>query len=76
MEAAGLMSQLPFLAIRGICDYCDSHKNKGWQGYAAFTAAVYTKLLLSRLKPRTLKQLEASGEIYDSLIKTPTDRDS
>jgi nucleoside phosphorylase/tetratricopeptide (TPR) repeat protein len=47
MEAAGLMNQLPCLVIRGICDYCDSHKNKQWQGYAAIIAAAYTKILLS-----------------------------
>ncbi|KAE8383299.1 purine and uridine phosphorylase [Aspergillus bertholletiae] len=46
MEAAGLMNELPTLVIRGICDYCDSHKQKQWQGYAALTAAAYTKLLL------------------------------
>ncbi|GLB08582.1 hypothetical protein AtubIFM57258_004479 [Aspergillus tubingensis] len=47
MEAAGLMDELPSLAIRGICDYCDSHKNKQWQGYAALAAASYAKALLS-----------------------------
>ena len=47
MEAAGLMDELPSLVIRGICDYCDSHKNKQWQGYAALAAAVYAKTLLS-----------------------------
>lgn len=47
MEAAGLMDGLPSLVIRGICDYCDSHKQKGWQGYAALVAAAYAKLLLS-----------------------------
>ncbi|OGM42265.1 kinesin [Aspergillus bombycis] len=47
MEAAGLMDQLPSLVIRGICDYCDSHKNKSWQGYAAIVAAAYAKVLLS-----------------------------
>jgi nucleoside phosphorylase len=30
MEAAGLMDSFPCLAIRGICDYADSHKNKRW----------------------------------------------
>ncbi|KAL3428755.1 purine and uridine phosphorylase [Aspergillus tetrazonus] len=49
MEAAGLMNVLPTLVIRGICDYCDSHKQKQWQGYAALTAAAYTKLLLSAI---------------------------
>jgi nucleoside phosphorylase/tetratricopeptide (TPR) repeat protein len=47
MEAAGLMDELPTLVVRGICDYCDSHKQKQWQGYAALVAAAYAKLLLS-----------------------------
>jgi nucleoside phosphorylase len=47
MEAAGIMNQLPCLVVRGICDYCDSHKNKDWQGYAALTAAAFSKELLS-----------------------------
>ncbi|KAL4744225.1 nucleoside phosphorylase domain-containing protein [Aspergillus terricola var. indicus] len=47
MEAAGLMDELPTVVIRGICDYCDSHKQKQWQGYAALTAAAYARLLLS-----------------------------
>jgi nucleoside phosphorylase len=47
MEAAGLMDELPTLVIRGICDYCDSHKNKEWQGYAALVAAAYAKAFLS-----------------------------
>lgn len=47
MEAAGLVDQLSCLVIRGICDYCDSHKNKEWQEYAALTAAAYAKELLS-----------------------------
>jgi len=49
MEAAGLMDILPCLPIRGICDYSDSHKNKGWQRYAAATAASYAKELLTVL---------------------------
>ena len=47
MEAAGLMNNWPCLVIRGICDYADSHKNKGWQPYAAATAAAYAKEVLS-----------------------------
>ncbi|KAF5547710.1 ankyrin protein 3 [Fusarium mexicanum] len=41
MEAAGLMDIMPCLPIRGICDYSDSHKSKGWQRYASATAAAY-----------------------------------
>ncbi|KAL2802425.1 hypothetical protein BJX63DRAFT_437901 [Aspergillus granulosus] len=49
MEAAGLANELPTIVIRGICDYCDSHKQKKWQGYAALTAAAYAKLILSTM---------------------------
>ncbi|TPR11848.1 Fungal specific transcription factor domain family protein [Aspergillus niger] len=46
LEAAGLLDNLPCLAIRGISDYADSHKNTAWQGYAAAAAAAYAKELL------------------------------
>ncbi|KAL4747157.1 hypothetical protein BDW72DRAFT_183495 [Aspergillus terricola var. indicus] len=49
MEAAGLMDEIPSLVIRGICDYCDSHKHKDWQPYAAFVAAAYAKALLMQV---------------------------
>ncbi|KAB8075089.1 violaceus kinesin [Aspergillus leporis] len=47
MEAAGIIDEIPSLVIRGICDYCDSHKNKQWQGYAALAAAASAKAILS-----------------------------
>ncbi|KAF2829005.1 purine and uridine phosphorylase [Ophiobolus disseminans] len=49
MEAAGVMEEHSCVVIRGICDYADSHKNKGWQNYAAATAAAYAKGLLSMI---------------------------
>lgn len=51
MEAAGVMHEqkYPCVVVRGICDYADSHKNKGWQNYAAATAAAYAKGLLSKI---------------------------
>ncbi|KAI1330273.1 ankyrin repeat protein [Xylariaceae sp. FL0255] len=64
MEAAGLMDQLPFLVVRGICDYSDTHKKKQWQGYAAMTAAAYTKDLLSKIAPN---QVEAEKKLSDIL---------
>jgi nucleoside phosphorylase len=51
MEAAGLMNDFPCIVIRGICDYADSHKNDGWQKYAAITAAAYAKELLAHISP-------------------------
>jgi nucleoside phosphorylase len=49
MEAAGVMDEYPCVVVRGICDYADSHKNKGWQNYAAATAAAYAKGLLDMI---------------------------
>lgn len=51
MEAAGLANDLSYLAIRGVCDYADSHKNKMWQRYAATTAALYARGLLVVIMP-------------------------
>jgi nucleoside phosphorylase len=63
MEAAGLMNGFPCLVIRGICDYADSHKNDAWQGYAALTAAVYAKDLLSRILPAKIEAEKGIKEI-------------
>ncbi|KAL2826567.1 hypothetical protein BJY01DRAFT_255953 [Aspergillus pseudoustus] len=64
MEAAGLMDQLGCLVIRGISDYCDSHKHKEWQGYAALTAAAYATSLL-RVVPSPNRE-ERAGWIAPS----------
>ncbi|KAL5084944.1 hypothetical protein Trisim1_011298 [Trichoderma cf. simile WF8] len=63
-EAAGLINHFPCLVIRGICDYSDSHGNKMWQGYAAMTAAAYTKDLLYRITPN---KVEAETKISNIL---------
>ncbi|KAH7038362.1 ankyrin repeat-containing domain protein [Microdochium trichocladiopsis] len=53
MEGAALKGhEIPFLVIRGICDYADKHKNKDWQPYAAAVAAACAKEFLSTLQPR------------------------
>ncbi|PVH99533.1 purine and uridine phosphorylase [Periconia macrospinosa] len=62
MEAAGLMDTFPCLVIRGISDYADSHKNKGWQPYAAGTAAAYAKEVLSVILPAQMKITRPVGE--------------
>ncbi|KAK4071605.1 uncharacterized protein Triagg1_5843 [Trichoderma aggressivum f. europaeum] len=46
-EGAGVWDELPScIIIKGVCDYADSHKPKGWQKYAAATAASTAKALL------------------------------
>ena len=51
--------------VLGICDYSDSHKNKEWQGYAAMTAAAYTKDLLGQIAPN---KVEAEAKISEILV--------
>lgn len=51
MEAAGLQNSFPCLVVRGICDYCDDHKNKKWQPFSAATAAAYAKEVLLMIPP-------------------------
>ncbi|KAH8703142.1 Pfs, NB-ARC and ankyrin domain protein, partial [Talaromyces proteolyticus] len=52
MEAAGLGANVPYMVIRGISDYSDSHKCDQWQHYAAATAAASAKEILSYLDPQ------------------------
>ncbi|KAL7895586.1 purine and uridine phosphorylase [Trichoderma sp. SZMC 28014] len=57
MEAAGMMDSFPCLVIRGVCDYCDGHKNDDWHFYAAATAAAYARELLCVVKSGAFAQL-------------------
>jgi nucleoside phosphorylase len=67
MEAAGLMNQFPFLVIRGICDYSDTHKSKEWQRYAALTSAMYARRLLLRVAPNRVEAETKLSELQKSL---------
>jgi nucleoside phosphorylase len=54
MEASGIADatwnhEVGYLVVRGICDYCDSHKNDEWQQYAAIVAAAYTRALIESM---------------------------
>lgn len=67
MEAAGLMNNFPCLVVRGISDYSDSHKNDGWQRYAAATAAAFTKELLNHLAPTKVAQTQTISQAMGDL---------
>ncbi|KAK6359690.1 hypothetical protein TWF696_000832 [Orbilia brochopaga] len=56
MEAAGALVDFPCLVIRGISDYCDSHKNNKWHGYAAATAAAYARGLFFHMPISEVKR--------------------
>ncbi|KID70608.1 Nucleoside phosphorylase domain protein, partial [Metarhizium hybridum] len=66
MEAAGLMNIASCLVIRGVCDYADSHKNKLWQKYAAGTAAVCAKELLSIIPAARVRKSKAAKARRDT----------
>ncbi|GJN78669.1 hypothetical protein PLIIFM63780_002178 [Purpureocillium lilacinum] len=68
MEAAGLANHFPCLVIRGVCDYSDTHKNKAWQGYAAMTAAAYTKDLLCQIPPNKVEAQERISKLVESVL--------
>ncbi|KAF3132922.1 hypothetical protein TWF594_009431 [Orbilia oligospora] len=67
MEAEGIVNTLPFLVIRGICDYADSHKNKIWQPYAALVAAAFSKALMLCLPVRDSNGGSRTSKIRISL---------
>ncbi|MBP1299809.1 5'-methylthioadenosine/S-adenosylhomocysteine nucleosidase family protein [Bradyrhizobium elkanii] len=54
METSGLQNAAwshgkDIFVVRGICDYCDEHKNDVWQNYAAVVAAAYTRALVEEM---------------------------
>ncbi|KAE8141248.1 hypothetical protein BDV38DRAFT_279154 [Aspergillus pseudotamarii] len=70
MEAAGLMNSFPCAIIRGICDYCDSHKNKDWQEHAAGVAAAFAKEFLSVIPPTQVTETPAAAEVMKAMSDT------
>ncbi|KAF6803199.1 Ankyrin repeat domain-containing protein 50-like protein 3 [Colletotrichum sojae] len=72
------MQDFPCLVIRGISDYADSHKNNKWQNYAAVTAAVFAKEILSVIPPArvlqqgTVQQI-VSDPVLHGLVTTTTE---
>ena len=63
MEAAGLMNAFPCMVIRGICDYGDSHKNDGWQRYAAAAAAAFAKEFLGFVDVQEVQDAAELGTV-------------
>ncbi|KAG9532313.1 purine and uridine phosphorylase, partial [Aureobasidium melanogenum] len=70
MEAAGL-DNFPSLTVRGISDYCDTHKNDEWHQYAAIAAAAYAKELLSVVPPTAVMQLPQLGNTLSNVPRAP-----
>lgn len=65
-EVAELVNCYNCLTIRGIYHYSDSHENTVWKGYAAMTAAAYTKDLLNMIRPYEVLQAGTKlSEVFD-----------
>ncbi|KAF1955654.1 hypothetical protein CC80DRAFT_549348 [Byssothecium circinans] len=64
MEAAGVMDEYPCVVVWGICDYADSYKNKGWQNYAAATAAAFVHFGLENTLSRLPHAKDAPFNSY------------
>ncbi|KAI6778332.1 uncharacterized protein J7T54_003339 [Emericellopsis cladophorae] len=81
MEGAGVWDEVPCIVVKGVCDYADSHKHKGWQDYAAATAASERKedclrsLAFARLGARRHDIEPALAGTCDWLFATPEFRE-
>ena len=58
MESSGIAdttweSGITYYVIRGISDYCDSHKNNVWHKYSALAAAAYARSLIEKVRKQT-----------------------
>jgi nucleoside phosphorylase len=62
MEAAGVDANRRCLVVRGISDYADSHKSDRWRLHAAGNAAAFTRELLCRIQPATVRVMEGVFE--------------
>ena len=67
MEGAGVWDNLPCVVIKGVCDYADSHKNKGWQNYAAAAAAACMKAFLKEWVPAGCSAILNPFEMHDKI---------
>ena len=65
------MNYFPYLVIRGIYDYADSHKNKEWHGYASMVAVAYAKDLLRTIPPNRVEVERRIADILNSSKQNP-----
>lgn len=64
MEGAGVWDELPScIVIKGVSDYADSHKPKGWQKYAAATAASTAKAVLTTFFINGRARIQKQGKL-------------
>ncbi|PTB54373.1 hypothetical protein M431DRAFT_6577 [Trichoderma harzianum CBS 226.95] len=64
-EAAGALADFPCLVIQGISDYCDSHKNNNWHGFAAAAAAAYARRLFFHMPTEIEEETSIKPTAFD-----------
>ncbi|KAK2740866.1 pfs domain-containing protein [Colletotrichum kahawae] len=68
-EAAGLMNTFPYLLIRGIADYADTHSSRMWRGYAGAAACAYARHLMHVLDKEDVKEVDTIEAIAERATK-------
>ena len=48
-DSAWIQGREGYFIVRGVCDYCDTHKDDAWQNYAAAVAAGFLRTLLESM---------------------------
>ncbi|KAJ5918364.1 hypothetical protein N7454_010739 [Penicillium verhagenii] len=75
MEGAGVCNNLPFIVVKGVCDYADSHKDKHWQKYTSGRAAACMKSLLEQWaaidSAEEITVTEQQSESSEALVAPP-----
>jgi nucleoside phosphorylase len=79
METAGVadaawIQEVGYLGVRGICDYCDSHKNDVWQPYAAMAAAGYVRALMESMpstSARAKTEVNLNRGVWETYFDIP-----
>lgn len=75
MEGAGVWDEVPCIVVKGVCDYADSHKHKGWQNFAAATAASVAKAILERyIQSDKIPQFSRSESPKSQRLRLPLTR--
>ncbi|KAJ6007029.1 Disease resistance protein [Penicillium canescens] len=69
-EAAGFLTDFPCMVIRGISDYCDSHKDDQWHGYAAAVAAAYARQLFFHM---SIEEAQRNSNLTPTVFELPFD---
>ncbi|KEQ96337.1 hypothetical protein AUEXF2481DRAFT_38593 [Aureobasidium subglaciale EXF-2481] len=68
MKTTGAMNDFPCLVVRGISDYCNSHKNDKWHGYAAAVAAANARELFSHMPVEVVEHCKVAETVVKALI--------